>query len=55
MEYKIYVNNQLYKTVTTSNGYNYVEIIQDLQRAKDAGELNSFNIGAGLSVRVEQQ
>jgi hypothetical protein len=55
MDYKIYINDQLYKTVTTSDGYNYVEIMQDIQRDKDAGELNAFGINAGMSVKVEQQ
>ena len=55
MNYNIYINNQLYKTVTTSDGYNYVEVIKDLQRAKDANELSAFNVNNGMSVRVEQQ
>jgi len=55
MDYNIYINNQLYKTVSGGNGYNYVEIIQDIQRARDAGELSLFNLDSGLAVRVEQQ
>lgn len=55
MDYNIYINNQIYKTVSGGNGYNYVEIIRDIQRARDAGELSSFNLDSGLAVRVEQQ
>jgi hypothetical protein len=55
MEYNIFINNQLYKTVDSSDGYNYVEIIRDIQRARDAGELGAFDLSSGLAVRVEQQ
>ncbi len=55
MNYNIFINNQLYKTVDSSNGYNYVEIIRDIQRARDAGELGAFDLSSGLAVRVEQQ
>lgn len=55
MDYDIFINNQLYKTVAGGNGYNYVEIIRDIQRARDAGELGSFDLSSGLAVRVEQR
>lgn len=55
MNYSIFVNDQLYKTVSTDNGYNYVEIVKDVVAAKDRGELAAFGVDSGLAIRVVQQ
>ena len=55
MNYSVFVNDQLFKTVTTSDGYNYVEIVKEVMAAKDAGGLDGFGLDNGLAIRVEQQ
>ena len=55
MNYSIFVNDQLYKTVSTEDGYNYVEIVNEVVAARDRGDLADFNVDAGLSIRIEKQ
>jgi hypothetical protein len=55
MNYSIFVNNQLFKTVTTSDGYNYVDIVKEVIAAKDRGELAAFGVDTEMAIRVEQQ
>lgn len=53
MNYNIYVNDQLFKTISTDDGYEYTEIVREIMQAKENNQLG--DIGPGLSIRIEQQ
>lgn len=55
MQYQILINDQLYKTITTDNGYNYVEIVKEISQKNADGNLEGFNVEGGLSIKVVQQ
>lgn len=55
MKFDIYINNQLYKSVDGTNGYNYVTIMQEIEAKRAAGELAAFGIESGLAVKIQPQ
>lgn len=55
MKFDVYINNQLYKTIDGTNGYNYVTIMQEIEQKRQAGELAAFNPAPSLSVRIQPQ
>jgi len=51
MNYEIYIDNKLYKTITTTGGYSINEINEDLNKDEADGKLTGFDLSKGFSVK----
>ena len=56
MKLNIYINNTLYKTIDSNpdGSYSHFDIVKGIQADKDAGLLNSYNLGDKLPIRIEK-
>jgi len=55
MKFNIFINDKLYKTVTTDgDSYNPMTIWPQIEADKDSGLLSTFNVSEKLSIRVEK-
>jgi len=52
MQYQILINDQLYKTVTSTNGYSFTEILRDLGRERASGALSAFGVDTRMKVEI---
>ena len=52
MIYDIFVNDKLYKTVETEDGYDYKKIMSDLAMDREAGKLDDFIVDGKFSVQI---
>ena len=51
MDYEIYIDNKLYKTITTEGGYSINEITAELHKDQADGKLTGFDLSKGISVK----
>jgi hypothetical protein len=51
MEYEIYIDNKLYKTITTTGGYSINEVSDQLHKDDADGKLTGFDLSKGFSVK----
>jgi len=51
MEYEIYIDNKLYKTITTEGGYSINDISIELHKDDADGKLTGFDLSKGFSVK----
>ena len=51
MNYEIYIDNKLYKTITTAGGYSINEISAELHKDEADGKLTGFDLSKGFSVK----
>ena len=51
MDYEIYIDNKLYKTITTEGGYSINDINEDLNKDDADGKLTGFDLSKGFSVK----
>ena len=55
MQLNIYINNQLYKTITVDgDSYQPAFIYPQIEADKESGLLNAFDLTQGLAVRYEK-
>jgi hypothetical protein len=51
MDYEIYIDNKLYKTITTEGGYSINEISIQLHKDNEDEKLTGFDLSKGFSVK----
>ena len=51
MDYEIYIDNKLYKTITTEGGYSINQISIELHKDNEDGKLTGFDLSKGFSVK----
>jgi hypothetical protein len=52
MDYEIYIDNKLYKTITTTTaGYSLNEVSDQLHKDDADGKLTGFDLSKGFSVK----
>jgi hypothetical protein len=55
MQIKVYINNQLYKTIpTTESQYDPKPIWIQLQTDKSSGLLSAYNVDKEFNIRIEK-